>query len=27
LLADAPEAGTDKQFFSGVTGHGSLADR
>src|SRR5205823_14988820 len=26
LLADAPESRTDKQLFSGVTRHGSLAD-
>src|SRR5712692_5977598 len=26
LLADPPEAGTDKQLLSGIGGHGSLAD-
>ena len=26
LLADPPEPGTDKQFFSGIACHGSLAD-
>ena len=26
LLADAPEAGADKQLFSGIACHGSLAD-
>jgi hypothetical protein len=25
LLADPPEPGTDKQFFTGIAGHGSLS--